>query len=59
MSALVTSEIFRLFVNTLLPMTSIPVAISTLSDNKFKRLYLKKQKVFLDFLLHFWNMYEI
>ena len=59
MSALVTSEIFRLFVNTLLPMTSIPVAISRLSDNKFKRLYLKKQKVFFDFLLHFWNMYEI
>ena len=59
MSALVTSEIFRLFVNTLLPMTSIPVAISRLSDNKFKRLYLKKQKVFLDFLLHFWNMYEV
>ena len=40
-------------------MTSIPVAISRLSDNKFKRLYLKKQKVFLDFLLHFWNVHEI
>ena len=36
-------------------MTSIPVAISKLSDNKFKRLYLKKQKVFLDYLLHFWK----
>ena len=42
-----------------LPMTSIPVAVSRLSDNKFKRLYLKKQKVFLDFLLHFWNVHEI
>ena len=40
-------------------MTRIPVAISRLSDNKFKRLYLKKQKVFLDFLLHFWNVHEI
>ena len=40
-------------------MTNIPVAISRLSDNKFKRLYLKKQKVFLDFLLHFWNVHEI
>ena len=40
-------------------MTSIPVAISRLSDNKFKRLYLTKQKVFLDFLLHFLNVHEI
>ena len=40
-------------------MTSIPVAISRLSDNKFNRLYLKKQKVFLDFLLQFWNVHEI
>ena len=40
-------------------MTSIPVAISRLSDNKFERLYLKKQKVFLDFLYHFWNVHEI
>ena len=40
-------------------MTSIPVAISRLSDNKFKRLYLKNQKVFLDLLLHFWNVHEI
>ena len=40
-------------------MTSIPVPISRLSDNKFKRLYLKKQKVFLDILLHFWNVHEI
>ena len=30
-------------------MTSIPVAISRLSDNKFKSLYLKKERVFLDF----------
>ena len=40
-------------------MTSITVAICRLSDNKFKRLYLKKQEVFLDFLLHFWNVDEI
>ena len=42
-----------------LPMTSIPVAISRLSDNKFKSFYLKKQKVFLDFLLNLWNVHEI
>ena len=40
-------------------MISIPVAIYRLSDNKFKRLYVKKQKVFLDFLLNFWNVHEI
>ena len=40
-------------------MTSIPVAICRLSDNKFKRLYLKKERRFLDFLLNFWNMHEI
>ena len=40
-------------------MTSIPVAIFPFSGNKFKRLYLKKQKNFLDFLLHFWNVHEI
>ena len=40
-------------------MTNIPVSISRLCDNKFKRLYLKNETVFLDFLLHFWNVHEI
>ena len=40
-------------------MTSIPVSISRLCDNKFKRLYLKNERLFLDFLLHFWNVHEI
>ena len=40
-------------------MTSIPVAMSRLSGKKFMRFYLKKQRVFLDFLLHFWNVHEI
>ena len=40
-------------------MTSIPVGISRLSDNKYNRLYVKKERVFLDFLLHFWNEHEI
>ena len=40
-------------------MTSIPVAISRFSNNKFKRLYLKKERLFMDFLLHFWNVHEI
>ena len=40
-------------------MTSIPVAISKFSDNKFKRFYLKKEGPFVNFLLHFWNVHEI
>ena len=40
-------------------MTSIPVAIWRLSDNNFKRLYLKKERLFFDFLLNFWKVHEI
>ena len=40
-------------------MTSIPVAIWAFSDNKFKGLYLKKEEVFFDFLLHFLNVRKI
>ena len=57
-SALVTSEIFRVLTRWL-PMTSIPVAICRFSNNNFKRLYLKKDRLFMDFLLHFWNVHEI
>ena len=53
MSALVRSEIFRL------PMTIIPVAIWRFSENNFKRVYLKKESLFVKFLLHFWNVHEI
>ena len=41
-------------------MTSIPVAICSLSDNKFKRLYLNKKRYFMDFFFAFpkcaWNL---
>ena len=41
-------------------MTSIPVALSRLSDNKFKRFYLKKKETFLRFFFEFvkyaWNL---
>ena len=40
-------------------MTNIQVEIRSLSDNKFKRLDLKKERLFLDFLLNFWNVPEI
>ena len=31
----------------------------TISRNKFKRHYLKYKRLFVDFLLHFWNVAEI
>ena len=59
MSALVTSEIFRRFVNTLTP------------DDKYSRRYMQiflqqlqkplsqKGMLFSEFWLHFWNVLEI
>ena len=40
-------------------MTSIHSAICRIFCNKFKRYYLKNGRLFLDFLLHFWNVNEI
>ena len=40
-------------------MTSVPVAKFRFSNNKFKGLYLKKEKLYVDFLLYFWNVHEI
>ena len=40
-------------------MTSIPVAKCRFSNNNFKRLYLKKEKHFVDFFLYFWNVLDI
>ena len=40
-------------------MRSIPVAICRLSDNNFKRLYLKKERLFINFWLYFWIVEEI
>ena len=41
-------------------MTSIPVAICRLSDNNFKRLDLKKERLFMIFFIKFlkyaWNL---
>ena len=30
----------------------------TISHNKFKRHALKNKRLFVDFLLHFWNVHE-
>ena len=40
-------------------MTSIPAAICRIFCNNFKRYSLKNGRLFLDFLLHFWNVHEI
>ena len=40
-------------------MTSIPFDKSRFSNNKFKRVYLEKERLFFDFSLHFWNVHEI
>ena len=40
-------------------MTNIFVALCRFSDNHIKRLYLKKERLFDNFLLHFWNLHEI
>ena len=31
----------------------------TISRNQFKRHYLKNKRLFVDVLLHFWNVHEI
>ena len=59
MSALVWSEILRLFLNTLTADKKYPAAMCTISRNKFKRTYIKDKRLFLDFVLHFWNVHEI
>ena len=40
-------------------MTSIPAAIWRIYRNFFKRHYLKNKRLFVNFLLHFWNAHEI
>ena len=40
-------------------MTSIPAAIWRIFRNNFKRHYLRRKRLFQDFLLHLWNVHEI
>ena len=40
-------------------MTSAPIAICRFSDNTFKRLFLKNEKLFVNFWLCFWIVDEI
>ena len=59
MSALVTSEIFRLFVNTFTPDDKYSRRNLQIFSQQLQTPLSQKRKTFLDFLLHFWNVHEI
>ena len=40
-------------------MASIPFKIVTISNSQFKSDYLSNEKLFLNFLFHFWNARQI
>ena len=59
MSALVTSEFFTLFVNTLTPDVKDSRRNMHIFWQQLQTPLLQKVKTFFDFLLHFLNVYEI
>ena len=59
MSALDTSDIFRLFVNTLTSDVKYSCRNMQIFWQQFQTTLSQKEKTFLDFLLHFWNVPEI
>ena len=59
MSALVTSEIFRLFVNTLSPDDKYSRRNMQIFWEQLQTPFLKKVMLFVNFWLHFWNVHEI
>ena len=58
-SALVWSEILRLFVKTLTADNRYSRCNVLNFAQKVQTLYLENKRIFLDFLLHFWNMHQI
>ena len=59
MSALVTSEIFRLLVNTLNPDVKYSRRNMQIYWQQLQTLLSQKRKSFFDFLLDFWYVHEI
>ena len=59
MFALVTSEIFRLFVNTLTPDDKYSRRNMQIFWQQLQTLLSQKRKTLFDFLLHLWNVHEI
>ena len=58
-SALVTSEIFRVFVNTLTPNGKYSRRNMQIFWQQLQTPLCQKRKTFFDFLLHLWNEHEI
>ena len=58
MSALVTSEIFRLFFNTLTPDDKYSRRNRQRFWKQLQTAFSQKGSTFVDFLLHFWNVHE-
>ena len=59
LSALRLGEILRVFVNTLNVDDKYRVNIASISHSQFKCNYIKNEKLFRNFLFHFWNMHQI
>ena len=59
MYALVTYEIFRLFVNTLTPDDKYSRRNMPIFQQKIQTSLCLTGKTFFDFLLDFWNVHEI
>ena len=59
MSALVTSEVFRLFVDTLTSDVKYSRRNMQIFWQQFQTLLSQKTKTFFDCLLHFSNVHEI
>ena len=59
MTASVTSEIFRVFVNTLSNDVKYSRRNMQIFWQQFQTPLSQKRKTFFDFLLNFWNVHEI
>ena len=59
MTASVTSEIFRVFVNTLSNDVKYSRRNMQIFWQQFQTPLSQKRKTFFDFLLYFWNVHEI
>ena len=59
MTALVTSEIFRVFVNTLTPDVKYSRRNMQILWQQIQTPLSQNRKTFFDFLLHFWHVHEI
>ena len=58
MSALVTSQIFRLFVNTLTPDDKYSRHNIQIFWQELQTPLSQEGNLFLNFVLHFWNLHE-